>query len=132
MAKKFSLSTGTNHIVAITVRRRKYIVEVDGQLSDTFKLGFLSSYFGVVEDFLIGIENIKYILSVRGKKIRLACEGRYIDNGEEFIPKEGFPKWFWIFIIIHVLPLAILGFNIFTVAIAYIPYYMRYNIQRKY
>ena len=110
MAKTISLSTGVGNTVEVIRKGSKYIVKIDGNDYETFKLGTASSLLGASEDFPISIDEADYILAVRGNKIRLVNEGKYVDNGEEFLPQKPFPKWYYIFAVLNIaIPVISLG-----------------------
>jgi len=91
------------HTIEVTNKRREYSVSIDGQKYKTFTTGKNSSFGEHHEDFPIEVQGESFILTVRRKKIRLAKEGQYIDNGEAFKPAMPPPKWIWVFVSLHVL-----------------------------
>lgn len=110
MAKPISLSVENGHNVDVTRKGSKYIVKIDGNDYQTFKLGTASSLLGANEDFPITVDGVDYILAVRGNQLRLANEGKYIDSGEEFVPQKPFPKWFFVFAVLNIaIPVISLG-----------------------
>ena len=93
----------TPHSIEVTNKRREYFVSIDGQKYKTFTTGKNSSFGEHHEDFPIEVQGENFILTVRGKKIRLVKEDRYIDNNETFKPAMPPPKWIWIFVSLHVV-----------------------------
>lgn len=108
MAKQISLFTRNRHTVDVQIRGASYTVLIDGREYSTFKLSVTSVWFGAQEDFPISMDGTGYIVAVRRKKIRLVKDGKYLDNGETFVPATGLPKWFWIFVALNLL-IAVVG-----------------------
>jgi len=94
---------GTSHTIEVTNKKREYFVCIDGQKYKTFTTGKNSNFGEHHEDFPIEVQGENFILTVRGKKIRLVKEGQYIDNGEMFKPAMPPPKWIWVFVFLHVV-----------------------------
>lgn len=102
MARKFNFTVNGNN-VKVTRNLRKIYVDINGLPYTTFNLSGESSLLAVQEDYPIKINGEKYILAIRGYKTRIAYNGRYLDNNEEFKPKVKLPKWSWIFFALNIL-----------------------------
>ena len=101
MSKPTILSITINGVprtVQVIRNRKNYTVSVDGQEYNTFTLG-KNSFLSAHEDFPIAVYGEQYILAIRGGKIRVVQNDRYLDNGAVFVPAKPFPKWAWIFIV---------------------------------
>ena len=101
MAKPTILSVtvnGSPRTVQVTRKRKSYSVSIDGQEYNTFTLG-KNSFLSAHEDFPIVVHGEQFILALRGSKMRLAKNDRYIDNGAVFVPAKPFPKWAWLFVV---------------------------------
>ena len=91
---------GTEHTIDVTKNNKEYIVTIDGQEYKTFTPQE-NSFWGMVpvhDDFLIEVQGEQIILALREEEFRLAKNGKYIDNGEVFVPREPLPIWAWIFV----------------------------------
>ncbi len=91
------------HMVGVTVKGNRYNLTVDGSPFTTFQHGAASAWFGVEEDFSFGIDGVQYVLVVRRRVMRLVANGRYLDNGQPFIPARHTPKWLWVFLVLDIL-----------------------------
>lgn len=91
---------GTNHTVEITKNKKMYSVTIDGQEYKTFSLG-KKSILGMIphEDFPMEVQGEQFILALRSDKIRLAKDGKYMNNDEAFTPAIPLPIWVWIFVV---------------------------------
>ena len=99
---------GEEHMVSVRVQKNEYIAGLDGvdyctynTAENSYKNFWLSNFFPN-EDFPIIIYGETYIISVRGSKIRLAKDNRYIDTGEEFTHAQPMPKWYWVFFALNI------------------------------
>jgi|GEM_PF-2012438 len=93
---------GQNHEVTIQRSGGQYHAAIDGRHYSTFRLG-AGSFLSVNEDFPIQVDGETLLIAFRGKHIRLVHDGRYLDNGEEHKPAKPFPKWYWVFVVIHLI-----------------------------
>lgn len=110
MAKEVLIPVGDEHVVSMTRTFSSYNIKIDGEDCGVLKQSSSSIWFGAMEDYPIVVGGVPYILSVRGRKIRLAANGVYLDNGEVYAPKTPIPAWFWIFAVLNLLiPIVSLG-----------------------
>ncbi len=109
MARSYNLTVNGNEL-DIVIKSGKLIVNLNGAPYHTFKLGLESQLISVKEDYPITIGENNYIIALRGKSLRIAYNGKYLDNNEEFIPKVELPAWTWVFIALNlVIPIISLG-----------------------
>ncbi len=100
MAKNYMLTTETGYAITVDVRKKDYTIStIDGEIGTfTLKGGFFLQLEG---DIPITVNDKQYIVAVRGKKLRLVADGKYIDNGQVFKPYIEPPKWVLVFYILN-------------------------------
>ena len=110
MAKTINLATKNGHVISLVGNIRKFNVSVDGNHYGDVKLKGSANWLTPYEDYPIIIDDVEYILVMRGRKKRIALNGQYIDNGEEFVPQKPFSAFYWVFFALNVLiPIVSLG-----------------------
>ncbi len=104
MAKTFEFKTANGQGINVQVKGKNLTITSNGENVGTYKVK--SSFFtGLEDDVTINVGGEEYIVAVRGNKsIRLAKDGRYIDDGSDFHEVVPAPKWVTVF---HVLNWAI-------------------------
>ncbi len=98
--KSFVLTTETGYAVTVDVNKKNYTVSTIAGEIGTFPLkgGFFLQLEG---DIPITVNDKQYIVAVRGKSVRLAADGKYLDNGQVFKPSIEPPKWVIVFYILN-------------------------------
>ena len=69
---------------------------------------------GPHEDIAIVLDGVMCIVTIRWNglwtPIRIAIDGRYLDNGKPYIPAAARPDWFVVFYLLHFIGVFISGF----------------------
>ncbi len=101
MAKIYTF-TIDGYDLEVTTKKRKFIVNLNGELYKTYDLCTWSKWVATVEDYPLTFGDKDYILVIRGNKIRFVYNDKYLDNNEEFIPKAHLPMWILIFYALNI------------------------------
>lgn len=96
---------GTRRQITFERNRGGYVLCVDGEERETFKpSNFLTASLGDLNDYKTEIDGVSVVIAARFGKVRVAVDGVYTDNGEEFKAVLPFPVWGSVFVVAPLVP----------------------------